>query len=99
MSNLKIKYPKMGEHILFSLSRLNSPERGMSISSNIYFRTHPGLRKRIKKTISDLCQKGFVYLKDGRIFITQKGNNFLSRKQCNADEIADGAAEELVILK
>ena len=97
MSNLKIKYPRMGEHILFNLGRLDSPDRGMSITGNIYLRIHPGLRRRIKKTINDLNQQGFICLENGRIFITQKGNDFLSKEQRNADEIADSAAEELAI--
>lgn len=94
MSNLKIKYPEVGEHILFkledsgSLERNLSVERSMSTIEVFCLFLDQDTKEKIEKTIEELNKAGLIRFEGEKVVITLKGYQFLLQEEQEAEKVA-----------
>ncbi len=101
MSNLKIKYPDVGEHILFKLEESGSleenlsVERSMSMIEVFCLFLDQDTRERIEKTIEELNKAGLIRFEGEKVIITAKGYQFLLQEEEEAEKVAAKILSEL----
>jgi ribosomal protein S19E (S16A) len=101
MSNLKIEYPEVGEHILFNLEESGSLEKDLSVERSMSMVEvfclflDQDTREKIEKTIEELNKAGLIRFEGEKVIITAKGYQFLLHEEEEAEKIAAKILGEL----
>jgi hypothetical protein len=100
MSNLKIKHPEVGEHILFKLEESgslgnSSAEKNMSMIEVFCLFLDRDTKEKIEKTIEELNEAGLIRFEGEKVIITTEGYQFLLQEEEEAEKIAAQILDKL----